>query len=86
MNSTDFECQEARNLALMFGEMVEVYLGQHSAIAAQPEWAALVETAIHALFDLAIGPKLQISAVVEPHASPPDPPQAREFLPQRRRK
>jgi hypothetical protein len=47
-----FGCHEALHLALVFGEMVGSYLGEHPAIEANPEWKALADKASQALFDL----------------------------------
>src|SRR5438132_12351474 len=45
-------CHEARHMALIFGEMVEVYLCDHPAVKGQPEWLALADKASETLFDL----------------------------------
>lgn len=47
-----FGCHEALHLASVFRDMVEEHLVDHPAVQAKPEWKALAEQAMSALFDL----------------------------------
>ena len=47
-----FGCHEALHLSSVFRDMVEEHLVDHPAVQAVPEWKALAEEAMHALFNL----------------------------------
>ncbi len=47
-----FGCHEAMHLASVFRDIVEQHLVDHPAIKANPEWSALADEAMSALFRL----------------------------------